>query len=298
MNRLCSIFFEADDAPRSRRPGKPGHGGIVFALPVLAGTALFFLFPLCLTVYYSFTYGIGGVQFAGLSNYVSVFSSPRFQLALCNTLRFGVLSVCGVSLLGLAFALVLRQKFPGLRAVLRTLVFPSIVPIAGLVMLVQLFFSESGILNTWLGSPGRDWLHSGAAFWILTGLYIWKNAGFNVLLFLSALAMIPDELYQSAALDGAGSLRRFFCITLPMLRPSLFLIVVFNMITSFKAYREAFLLGGDQPHDSIYFLQHFLNNNFEKLNYQRLSVAAITLFVLILLVIAVLYVFEKRSEEG
>ena len=98
-------------------------------------------------------------------------------------------------------------------------------------------------------------------------------------------------------MEGAGSLQKFVSITLPMMIPHLFLAAVMGVVNAFKSYREAFLLGGKHPHDSIYMIQHFLNNNFENLNYQRLSVAAIMLLLVLLVLLCGLYVFQNRYRE-
>lgn len=118
-----------------------------------------------------------------------------------------------------------------------------------------------------------------------------------MILLLAGLNMIPGELYQSAAIEGAGGMQKFVRITLPLMWPSSFFAFVISVTNSFKSYREVFLLGGNHPHDSIYLLQHFLNNNFENLNYQRLSVAATLLFALIFALVGVLYWLQDRYGE-
>ena len=157
-----------------------------------------------------------------------------------------------------------------------------------------------GIVNGWLeglGVPLTDWMNSPRAFWVLIGLYVWKNCGYNVILMLAGLNMIPTEYYQAADIEGASGRQKFTRITLPLIWPSLFFVFVMSVVNSFKSYREAFLLGGKHPHDSIYLLQHFLNNNFENLNYQRLSVAAVMLFMVIFALVAVLYGLQSKYGE-
>ena len=108
--------------------------------------------------------------------------------------------------------------------------------------------------------------------------------------------MIPEELYQCARLDGANERQVFRYITAPLMRPTVFFVVVISVINAFKSYREAFLLGGEHPHTSVYFLQHYLNNNFNNMTYSRLSVAAILLFAGMMVLVAVLY--RMQSEDG
>jgi multiple sugar transport system permease protein len=131
---------------------------------------------------------------------------------------------------------------------------------------------------------------------VLLVLYIWKNSGYNIILFLAALNAIPTAYYEAADLDGAGKFRQLFGITLPLIVPYLFFIVVISVINSFKSFREAFILFGSHPHQSIYMIQHFMNNNFQNLNYIRLSVGAILIFTVIFTLMLIL--FRIRTKIG
>lgn len=117
-----------------------------------------------------------------------------------------------------------------------------------------------------------------------------------MILLLAGLNMIPEELYQCARLEGANERQVFWRITAPLMRPTVFFVLVISVINAFKSYREAFLLGGEHPHTSVYFLQHYLNNNFNNMTYSRLSVAAILLFTGMMVLVAVLY--RMQSEDG
>lgn len=273
----------------------------LLASPVLAGLTVFFAVPFAITLWYSVTFGVGGASFVGLSNYAKVFRSSAFRLAAANTLRFLLVGVPLIMVLGFAIALLLQRKFAGTKLFRSVLLFPMVLPVASVVMVVDVFFAQYGIVNGWLeslGLPLTDWMNSPRAFWVLIGLYVWKNCGYNVILMLAGLNMIPTELYQTADIEGASGWQKFTRITLPMVWPSLFFVFVMSVINSFKSYREAFLLGGKHPHDSIYLLQHFLNNNFENLNYQRLSVAAVMLFAIIFALVALFYALQNRYGEA
>lgn len=273
----------------------------LLASPVLAGLTVFFAVPFAITLWYSVTFGVGGASFVGLSNYAKVFRSSAFRLAAANTLRFLLVGVPLIMVLGFAIALLLQRKFTGTKLFRSVLLFPMVLPVASVVMVVDVFFAQYGIVNGWLenlGLPLTDWMNSPRAFWVLIGLYVWKNCGYNVILMLAGLNMIPTELYQTADIEGASGWQKFTRITLPMVWPSLFFVFVMSVINSFKSYREAFLLGGKHPHDSIYLLQHFLNNNFENLNYQRLSVAAVMLFAIIFALVALFYALQNRYGEA
>lgn len=274
--------------------------GIWLAAPALLGTFLFFLLPFAICIEYSFTFGVGGAYFAGLENYKGVFSSYAFQLAASNTLRFLAIGVTLNITLSFFTALILKKGLAGSRLFRYILLLPLVLPIASVVMVVQVFFAETGIVNHWLASLGvpiAQWLQGPNAFYVLLGLYLWKSFGYSVILLLSGLNAVPDEFYQTAAIEGAGGVQKLVFVTLPMMPPHLFLAVVMGIVNAFKSYREAFLLGGKHPHDSIYMIQHFLNNNFENLNYQKLSVAAIMLLFVLLALLCGLYLFQNKFKE-
>lgn len=274
--------------------------GLSLAAPVLLGTFLFFLLPFVICVKYSFTFGVGGASFAGFKNYIEVFSSYGFRLAAVNTLRFLAIGLIANLALSFFLALLIKRGLAGSRFFRYILLLPLVLPIASVVMTIQVFFAETGVLNHWLirlGVPIVQWLEGPEAFSVLLRLYLWKSIGYSVILLLSGLNAIPGEFYQTAAMEGAGGLQKLVSITLPMMAPHFFLAAVMGVVNAFKSYREAFLLGGKHPHDSIYMMQHFLNNNFENLNYQKLSVAAILLLLVLLVLLWGLYLFQNRYRE-
>lgn len=257
--------------------------GLLFAAPVLLGTAMFFAIPFGMVVGDSFS--LGG-QFVGLENYIKVLSSESFRLAAWNTARFLVIGVPLVLCSALALALLLHSRPRFSRLCSNTILLPLVLPLASIVMFVEFLI------------PDRT-MEGDSAFWVLLALYIWKNCGYLALLFLAALNMIPKEYYQYAQLSGANGFQQLWYITLPQLRPTLGFTAVIAVINSFKSYREAFLLGGKHPTQSIYLLQHFLNNNFENLSYSRLSVASVLLALpIILAAVVVLICWRRRGDEA
>lgn len=255
--------------------------GVLLFLPILLGTLLFFALPFCMVIGYSFGIGGGQSRFAGFSNYVKVLESESFRLAAGNTAKFLVLGVPLLLLLGLVLALLVHASLPGSRLCSNTILLPLVLPIASIVMVVEWLIPSSA-----LDGP--------AAFWILLALYLWKNCGYITVLLLAGLALIPRELYDTAAMEGANGRGQLWYITLPLLAPSLSFSAVLGVINSFKSYREAFLLGGKYPHESIYLLQHFLNNNFENLNYARLAVASVLTALPIVLATAGVLLYQRR----
>lgn len=271
--------------------------GILFISPFIIGFVIFFLIPFLWSISYSFTKGVGGTQFAGFQNYISIFKSSAFQLASWNTFRFIVIGVPIITIISLGIALMLYNQFKGASFFRSIFLYPLVIPIASLIMSIQFLFGSDGAINqlySMLGFPINDWLNSSFAFWILLLLYIWKNCGYNMILILAGLNSIPNEFYQVAKLEGANEIKAFKYITLPLLEPTLFFVIVISIVNSFKCFREAYLIGGDNPDSSIYMLQHFMNNNFRNLNYQRLSVAAILIFIVICIFVFLLFLFKNR----
>lgn len=273
--------------------------GLTFTLPFLAGFALLYLIPFVWSIQRTFTAGAGGARFVGLWNYTDLFRSAAFRLAAGNTFRFIVIGVPLLMALSFALALALYRKFRGAGFFRSAFLLPMVLPVASVVTVVQAFFGDGGLVNGLLealGLPVESWLNSSRAFPLLIGLYIWKNCGYNMILFLAGLAAIPQEYADAAACEGASEgyiLRR---VTLPLMIPNFFFVFVISVINAFKSFREAYLLGGSMPHESIYMLQHFMNNNFTNLNYPRLCTAALLVFSVIFLLVLLLFYIKRKHE--
>ena len=139
-----------------------------------------------------------------------------------------------------------------------------------------------------------DWFKSSASYIVILVLFLWKNLGYNMILFMAALNDIPRELLEVADLDGAGSLQKFWYIKLRFLSPTIFFVTLMSLVNSFKVFREIYLLTGDYPVDTLYMLQHFMNNTFKSLDYQKLSAAAVLMFLTMILIIGILFFLEDR----
>ena len=249
-------------APRRRRkPNPEGRAAALLLLPSLLGTAVFVLLPFAETVRRSFCDARG--RFAGFANYRAVLGNAAFQLAARNTARFlcsCVPILLAVSLLlALGVRVVARRRDGGETArgrVFRTsFLLPMAIPVASIVVLWQALFAENGLVNAWLGAlgaPAIDWMGSSAAFWVLVLTYVWKNAGYDMILWLAGLDGIGADLYEAASVDGANAWQKFWQITLPNLRPTFGMVGVLSVLNSFKAFREAFLVGGNYPDESMY----------------------------------------------
>ena len=268
--------------------------GLSFLLPGFCGVAVFSLLPFMDVIRSSFVQVVSG-RFCGLQNYRIVLHNRAFLLAVKNTLRF--LLVCLPLLLGISLALAFllhawqmafHQKLRLLKA---AYLVPMAIPAASLVLLWKLMFDKHGFVNGILhlcGIHAVDWMNTGAAFFVLVFSYIWKNLGYTMVLWLAGLSSISPDLYEAAEMDGAGRMTQFFKITLPLIRPLIFTIVVLSFLNSFKVFREAYLVAGNYPQEDMYLLQHLFNNWFTDLSVDKMAAGSvllalvITVFVLLL----------------
>ena len=266
--------------------------------PSLLGTALFFFIPFLLVIWYAMVDNPVIMSFVGLQNFISLFQNQAYLQAAGNTLLFSIISLPLVVGLSLGLAMILNGKLKA-RSQLRSLFLsPLLVPVASIVLVWQVVFSYNGALNTSLANFGFipvDWLKSDSASFVIIGLYLWKNLGYNMVLFLAALNAVPVEMLDSARVDGANAWQRFRSITFKYLTPTLLFTLVISFINSFKIFRETYLLAGDYPYEVLYMLQHYMNNMFRSLDYQKLSAAAIIMALVMMVVIAILFVVESRS---
>ena len=268
----------------------------VLLAPSLTGVGIFILIPFADVVRRSFFNAVGS-EFVGLENYRGVLENEAFRLAAGNTVRF--LIVCLPLLLGssLFFGILLLNTGRKSGILKSGFLLPMAVPAGSVVLFWQLFFDQGGILNEALqkfGVHGPDYMNTPKAFGVLVVVYIWKNLGYNMILWLSGLLGIPVSLYEAARMDGADGLKCFWHITCPLLIPTAFLTGILSLVNAFKVFREAYMIAGNYPHDSIYMLQHLFNNWFLKLDMQKMTAAAVMLaFILGLILIGSQKIEEK-----
>lgn len=284
----------------SKNTERSAREGLLLILPLAAGCGLFYAVPFLMVLQNSFQRGTGrSREYVGIETYRSMLHSSVFRLAFGNTLKFLVVALPLIILLSYAIALLLKSHAKKHETLKSVLLLPYVMPVVGTVLLVELLFSETGIINRGLyalGLPVADWLHSKSAFWVVVLLYLWKNTGYSVILLLSGLITIPEDHYAAASLDGATAWQQLRYITMPQMWYSVFFAAVFSLINAFKCFREIFLIGGTHPDQSIYMLQHFINNAFDKLNYPKLAVASVLLLLVLTVLFALSYRWVRRKE--
>ncbi|QXP91214.1 carbohydrate ABC transporter permease [Methylococcus capsulatus] len=231
-----------------------------FVAPALALLAVFFFLPVAAALGLSFTdfdiYALADIRrlrFVGLDNYRRLFGDPEFWQALRNTLYFvavgGPLSV----LVSLAAALLVNHRLAPFKGLFRSLLFLPVVTtlVAVAVVWRYLYQPRYGILNHLLGRLGLepvDWL--GDPDWAMPAIIVmavWKNFGFNMIVFVAGLQSIPESLYEAASIDGAGHRRQFFHITLPLLAPTFLFVAVITVIGHFQLFAEPYVMTQGGP---------------------------------------------------
>lgn len=268
----------------------------VCIMPSLLGVLVFFIVPFCIVIYYSLINNPVLKEFVGLENYTKLFHNVAFTKAVKNTAFFSLVAVPLSVILSLGLAMLLERKIPG-KSIFRTFFLsPLMVPTASVVLVWQVLFHNHGTINQIIekfGGHGIDWIKSPYGQVIIICMFLWKNLGYNMILFMSALCAIPRDIIEVADLEGASSLYKFVHIKLRYLSPTILFVLILSMINSFKIFREVYLLTGNYPQDKLYMLQHFMNNTFNSLDYQKLSAAAVLFAIVMIVVMAILLIAEN-----
>lgn len=276
----------------------------LYLAPSFLGVLTFFVVPFIVVIYYSMVDNPISGNFVYFENFVRVIKNRAFQTAVKNTLGFSVIAVPLAVILSLLLAIVLESKIP-FRSQFRTFFLsPLMVPVASIVLIWQVLFHYNGAVNEillMLGGSKIDWLKSAYAQIVVIILFLWKNLGYNMILFMAALSSIPKEVIEVARLESASPFQTFWYIKTRYLSSTFLFVTIMSLISSFKVFREIYLLTGNYPYDSIYMLQHMMNNAFASLDYQRLSAAAILMSLVMIVIIGTLFVIENhfgKDVEG
>ena len=275
-----------------------------FLSPSLLGVGVFFIIPFFVVVYYSVIDGVGSRNFVFLDNFVKLFQNSAFLTAAKNTLTFSFLAVPLAVILAMALALLLEARIPWKSQFRTFFLSPMMVPIASIILVWQVLFHDNGVVNELLKSLGHDkiyWFSSNASLVVIVVLFLWKNLGYNMILFMAALNNVPKAMLEAAEVEGASEWTQFVHIKLRYLSPTILFVTILSIINSFKVFREIYLLTGNYPYEGLYMLQHFMNNMFRQLDYQKLSAAAVLLAIVIVILIAILFAVENyfgKDVEG
>ncbi len=270
-------------------------------LPGMAGLILFYVAPFIGGIYYSLLDGTFQNNFVGLDNYRRVMQNSMFQLGLKNTWELSILCAPVIWLLSFLLAAMLKMLKERSTAFRNILLLPYLMPSSAMLLIWLTMFDYGGVINRLVVALGLErvvWLDGVALRVPVVLLYIWKNLGFSVVLFASALSAVHPSLYEYASLEGAGWFTQAFRITLPQILPTAFLVFVLSWVNAFKIFKEVYFISGAYPSDAIYTLQHFMNNKYAKLDYQDVTSAAYIFAVGVMALFALLYASKAvRSPD-
>jgi multiple sugar transport system permease protein len=295
---------------RRRGPSKRrARAGRLFVAPNLAAVVVFMLFPLGFSLYMSlhnwdlFT----PAKFAGLSNYRDLFTEdPLFSIAMRNTVVYVVGTVVPTVLISLAVAGVLNRKIKGI-SIFRTIIFlPLAVSSVVIAVVWQFVFNtNNGLLNIvlgWVGISPIPWLVDPK--WAMTSLCmvsIWRSVPFATVILLAAMQGVPENLYEAARLDGAGEVRQFVSITVPLIRAAVSFVVVISIIHAFQAFDLVYVLTGRNggPETATYVLGIMLfQHAFAFLEFGYASALAWVMFaILLVLTVVQLRLGRRRAAQ-
>ena len=277
---------------------------LCFLMPSLLGVGVFFILPFGVVVYYSVIDGVSSRNFVWFENFTRLFQNSAFRMAARNTLKFSAMAVPLAVVLAVVLALMLECRIPGKSQFRTFFLSPMMVPVASVVLIWQVLFNYNGTVNEFImlfGAERIDWLQSDNSMIVVLLLFLWKNLGYNMILFMAGLSNIPKDLLEAADVAGASESYKFFAIKLRYLSPTVLFVTILSLINSFKVFREVYLLTGDYPYESLYMLQHFMNNTFRSLDYQKLSAAAVVMALVMVVLIALLFKIEDwfgKDVEG
>jgi multiple sugar transport system permease protein len=267
----------------------------LLALPSVLGILLFFIVPFILSAVMAMIDNPVSGNFAGLSHFRATIENSAFQLAVQNTFSFLSMTVPLNMIFALFIALMLRRVGRLGKAFFGSFfLLPLVMPSGSFASFWLSLFGRTGFINGLFTHETINWLNTEYSLFLVVVIFLWKNVGFNIVIYLAGLNLIPKEYYENAAIDGAGRFQQFFSITFVYIMPATFMVFLLSIIQSFQAFREIFLLTGAYPHPSLYMLQHYLNNLFAALDYQRLSAAAHIMTLGIVALVLVMLWVQKR----
>ncbi len=269
----------------------------LFLAPALLLIGVFFFLPVFSSLLLSFTdfdiYAIadlGNARFIGLRNYADLMSNDVFWVAVKNTFYFALVGGPLTVAVSLSAALLVSARLVRHKALFRTVLFIPFVTTLVAVAIVwrYLYHPQYGFFNymlSWFGIEPVQWL--GDPRWAMPAIIlmaVWKNFGYNMLIFIAGLQSIPAELYEAAYLDGAGPLRRFWNVTLPMLGPTFLFVGVITMIGYFQLFAEPYVMTGGGPLRSTTSLVLLMYE--EGFRWWRMGIAASVAFVIFIIILA------------
>lgn len=269
----------------------------LFLLPSIIGITIFYIYPLFEMLLSSFAVNEFEQVSFGLVNYTSLLKNDSFRLAFENSLFFLIISVPIILLLSFLLGITMQKSIYFRGILTSAMILPMIIPVIVVVSFFTTLFGNQGMINQvleWLHLGSFDWEYSSARRIIVVVIYVWKNIGYNTILILAGLTMIPKEYYEVAEVEGANGFEKFRYITGIYSTPTLFFVFIISMINSFKVFKEIYAMDGAYPMQELYMMQHYINNLFSKASYSRLITATLIFTIFLAIIILIIFYLQKR----
>ena len=270
----------------------------LFVLPALTGTLIFIVIPVFFSFYLSFCRWdlLSDIKFIGLKNYIELLSSPAFGLIIKNTFIFAVSTAVIAIIIPLVLAAVLNNKIRGTEFFKTAYFLPFITPMIVIAIAWEWIFDPNNGLLNYILKANINWLYdTKTAMLALIIVSAWKLIGYNMVIFLSGFSSLNPNLYEASKIDGANEIQTFFKITLPLLSPTIFFVLVITTISSFQVFDLIFLMTQGGPMNSTNVLVYWIYKNaFEFFNIGEASAGAYILFLIILLLTIVQWKTRKQ----
>ncbi len=306
----------ATTAPAAGRP--PGwqrfwsrqneRSGYLFVLPAWAHLVVFLIVPIAFSIYLSFhewtTPRFVQAPFVGIKNYTKLLGDTPFWHAMINTLEYTAMSVPLGMVFSLGLALLVNRRLPGIN-VFRAVFFLPVISswVAVSVIWITMLSPDAGLLNYLFGEvglPGQHWLDSERwAMFALVVITIWKGAGFQMIIWMAGLQSVPKELLEAAAIDGAGRWRTFTHITVPLLFPTTFFLLVTGVIGGLQVFTPMYVItqGGPLGATDVA-VYHIYRRAFQEFSMGYASAQAWVLFAVIFLATLIQLGYARRRGEA
>jgi multiple sugar transport system permease protein len=278
--------------------------GYAIILPTLAILAIFRFLPMIQAFFLSLTaYDlVHPPKFVGLANFLDLVQDPLFRKSAQVSLTYVVFSVVPVLPLSLGLAVLFNRSLY-IKNLLRSAIFmPVVMPAVVMAVVWTFMYQQDGVINTilgWLGIDPIAWLRSSStALWAVILIGIWRATPYYMVIFLAGLQAIPKDYYDAAEIDGAGSWASFWHITLPLLKPTMLLVIVMNVIVAMKVFAVPMIMTGGGPADSTRVLPLFIYQTaFEFFDMGRAAAMSVFLFVGVMLFSFIQVRMFTRGEE-
>lgn len=257
--------------------------GYFYLLPSFLGFLIFYLIPFIWGIRYSFSFSSFDSTFVGFKNYIDILSSPSFVLALRNNITFMIIGIPLIVVISFIIAYIINE-INAPKYIKLAIMLPIAIPSA----------TVAGFFRKVFGTGAFNLIDSKYAMTVVLLIYLWKNTGYNLIIYLVRLDQIDKEIMEAAKIDGANFIHRLRYIIIPLITPATVFVLILSIVNSFKVFKDVYILQGNYPNPEIYMLQHYMNNKFKDLQYEHLTSAAY-IFSLVIIGFALLFFLLDRK---